>query len=47
MNFHINRKNNSSVEDIQCFIIGEIEVIIKVIADGKSIYNTLITQYME
>ena len=45
MDFHINWKNNSFVEDIQCFIIREIEDVIKVIADGKSIYNTLFIIY--
>ncbi len=46
VNFHINWKtHNSSMEDVQCFTIREIEAAIKAIADGKSIYNTLLTIY--
>ncbi len=46
VDFHINWKtNNSSVEDVQCFTIREIEAAIKAIVDGKSIYNTLLTIY--
>ena len=46
VDFHINwKKNNSSSDDVQCFTIREIEAAIKAIADGKSIYNTLLTIY--
>jgi len=46
VDFHINWKShNSSSEDVQCFTIREIEAVIKAIADGKSIYNTLLTIY--
>ena len=46
VDFHINWKlNNSSSDDVQCFTIREIEAVIKAIADGKSIYNTLLTIY--
>ena len=46
VNFHINWKEaNSSSDDVQCFTIREIEAAIKAIAEGKSIYNTLLTIY--
>jgi midasin (ATPase involved in ribosome maturation) len=44
--FHINWKlKNSSSDDVQCFTIREIEAVIKALADGKQIYNTLLTIY--
>ena len=46
VDFHINwKKKYSSSDDVQCFTIREIEAVIKVVVDGKSIYNTLLTIY--